>query len=57
MDQGEITNFLFTQYHPNTIWILFSSIAVGAALALFIYDRFILKGQPASSNSSNTSDA
>ena len=57
MDQGEITNYLFTQYHPNTIWILFSSIAVGAALALFIYDRFILKGQPASSNSSNTSDA
>ena len=49
LSENEITDFLFTQHHPNKIWIIFSSIALAAGLTLFLYDRFILKGRSASS--------
>ena len=43
MNQTELTNMLFEQYQPTRIWMLYSGIAVGAAMALFLYDRFIMK--------------
>jgi dipeptide/tripeptide permease len=42
MSQEQITQLLWNNYHPQTIWILFSSIALGAVVLLFLYDRFIL---------------
>jgi dipeptide/tripeptide permease len=41
--QQQLTDFLWKGYHPQSIWILFSSIAVGAVVLLFLYDRFIIQ--------------
>lgn len=49
MTQEQVTQLLWNNYHPQTIWILFSSIAIGAVVLLFLYDKFIL---PKKSNNS-----
>ena len=41
-NQQELTNFLWDSYHPQSIWIIFSSLALSAVVLLFLYDRFIL---------------
>jgi len=43
MNQKQLTDFLWNQYHPSKIWVLYSGIAVGTALLLFAYDKLILK--------------
>ncbi|UCG27378.1 MAG: MFS transporter [Bacteroidales bacterium] len=43
MDSKELTHFLWETYNPTRIWMLFSGIAVGAAIALFLYDKFLLR--------------
>lgn len=40
--QQQLTDFLWNGYHPQSIWILFSSIALSAVVLLFLYDRFIV---------------
>jgi len=45
MNQNELTDYLFNQYHPDRIWILYSGLAVATAFCLFLYDRFILKNR------------
>jgi len=40
--QEQLTDFLWNSYHPQSIWIIFSSLAFSAVLLLFLYDRFIL---------------
>ena len=40
--QKQLTDFLWVSYHPQTIWILFSSLALSAVILLYLYDRFIL---------------
>jgi dipeptide/tripeptide permease len=40
--QQELTDYLWTNYHPQSIWIIFSSIALSAVVLLFLYDRFIV---------------
>ena len=35
-----LTNLLWDTYHPSRMWMVLLAIGVGAALALFIYDRF-----------------
>jgi proton-dependent oligopeptide transporter, POT family len=42
MSQVELTNFLWQNYHPSNIWILYSGIAVSAVVLLWLYDRFII---------------
>ncbi len=42
MNQQQLTDFLWTSYHPQSIWLIFSSIAIGAVVLLFLYDKFIL---------------
>ena len=42
MNQQQLTDFLWSNYHPQSIWIVFSSMAVGAVVLLFVYDKFIL---------------
>ena len=43
MSASELTNLLYTTYHPGSIWLLFAAIGLGTAFLLFVYDRFILK--------------
>jgi POT family proton-dependent oligopeptide transporter len=40
--QQQLTDFLWTSYHPQSIWIIFSSVAFSAVVLLYFYDRFIL---------------
>lgn len=38
-----LKHLLWQQYHPSNIWIVIFSIGIGAALLLWIYNRFIVK--------------
>jgi hypothetical protein len=40
--QQQLTDFLWVSYQPQSVWIIFSSLAMGAVVLLFLYDRFIL---------------
>jgi proton-dependent oligopeptide transporter, POT family len=42
MTVTELTNYLWTSYHPQSIWYLFSGIAVTAVVLLWFYDRFLI---------------
>jgi len=42
LSQEQLTDFLWDSYHPQTIWVVFSSLALSAVVLLFLYDRFIL---------------
>ena len=42
MSSQQLTDFLWNSYHPQSIWIIFSSLALSAVVLLFLYDRFIL---------------
>jgi dipeptide/tripeptide permease len=42
MNQQQLTDFLWNNYNPQSIWIIFSSLALSAVVLLFLYDRFIL---------------
>jgi len=42
LDPQQLTNFLWTTYHPQSIWIIFSSLVFSAVVLLFLYDRFII---------------
>jgi len=55
MNQNELTNYLFNQYHPDRIWILYSGLAVATAICLFFYDRFILKSRSVNPSTSGIS--
>jgi len=44
MDSAQLNNYLWTTYHPSNVWILFTGMALGAAVLLFAYDRVILGG-------------
>ncbi len=38
----ELTDFLWTNYHPANIWVVYAGVAVGAVVFLWLYDRFII---------------
>jgi dipeptide/tripeptide permease len=42
MSQTELTDFLWQNYQPSNIWIVFSGIALSAVILLWLYDRFII---------------
>lgn len=42
MSVQELTDFLWIQYNPSNIWIVYSGVAVLAVVLLWLYDRFIL---------------
>ena len=39
----ELTNFLWINYQPSDIWMLFSAIGMSTVILLFLYDRLLLK--------------
>jgi POT family proton-dependent oligopeptide transporter len=45
MTDVELTQTLWTNYHPDRIWMVFTSIGVATAICLFLYDKFVLKGR------------
>jgi len=45
MNTHQLSDFLWTSYHPSKIWILFSAIGVVTIIALVLYDKFILGGK------------
>ncbi|WP_430814427.1 MFS transporter [Carboxylicivirga sp. RSCT41] len=45
MSNSELTNFIWVNYNPSKIWMLYAGIAVSAVVALFLYDKLILKSK------------
>jgi dipeptide/tripeptide permease len=43
MDQKALTTFLWHQYHPYTIWMLYAGIGIGTFIALLLYDRLLMR--------------
>ncbi len=42
-DQHGLTQMLWNNYHPQRIWMIFSAIGVFTVIALFLYDKIVLK--------------
>ena len=42
MNSHELQHFLWTSYHPGSIWILYAGIAVAATVFLWLYNRFVI---------------
>jgi POT family proton-dependent oligopeptide transporter len=42
MDASKLDKFLWNNYHPSNIWIIFAGIAMLGSVLLFLYDRFII---------------
>ncbi len=45
MDQQQLTDFLWNNYNPSKIWMVFSAIGVATIIALLLYDKFVLGGK------------
>jgi dipeptide/tripeptide permease len=45
MNNHDLTQYLWTTYHPSNIWMVFSGIGLFTALMLFLYDRLLLKSK------------
>ena len=43
LSQTELTSFLWSQCHPQSIWYIFTGIGLTTVVALFLYDRFVVK--------------
>lgn len=43
MSQPELTTYLWDTCHPGQIWIIFTGIGIGTVVALFLYDRLIIR--------------
>jgi len=43
MTQTELTRYLWVTYNPGKIWVVLLAIGAGAALLLFLYDRFLIR--------------
>lgn len=46
MTNSQFTQFLWDKYHPSSIWMVISGIGLAAVIALFLYDRLVLKTKP-----------
>jgi proton-dependent oligopeptide transporter, POT family len=42
MEGSVLDNFLWTNYHPSNIWVIYSGVAVLAVVLLWLYDRFVI---------------
>ncbi|NOX48087.1 MAG: MFS transporter [Chlorobi bacterium] len=42
MGQRELTDYLWTTYHPSSIWIVIISIGIIASVSLRLYDKFVI---------------
>lgn len=42
MDNKQLTEYLWNTYHPATVWVMFTGLAVFASVLIYLYDKFIL---------------
>jgi proton-dependent oligopeptide transporter, POT family len=56
MNPATLDHYLWNTYHPSNVWMLYSGMAVGAALLLFAYDRFIIGGKELNHNGAVTNE-
>jgi proton-dependent oligopeptide transporter, POT family len=42
MNSSKLTQYLWSTYHPEKVWIMFVSIGLMASMMLYLYDKFIL---------------
>ena len=42
MNQEQLTSYIWQNYHPSNIWLLYSGLAISAMVLLWLYDRFVL---------------
>jgi POT family proton-dependent oligopeptide transporter len=42
MEDKELLTFLWQNYHPSNIWIIYSGIAISSVIFLWLYDRFVI---------------
>ncbi len=45
MSPAELTSQLWDKYHPSQIWMVILAIGLVAVVALFLYDKFVMKGK------------
>ncbi|SES79326.1 Dipeptide/tripeptide permease [Draconibacterium orientale] len=45
MTPAELTNLLWDKYNPSQIWMVILVIGLAAVVALFLYDKFVMKGK------------
>ena len=43
MDASGLTQYLWQTHHPEQIWLVFTGIGLATGLALFLFDKLILK--------------
>jgi len=43
MSERELTDYLWTTYHPSNIWMVIFGIGLLATVGLFVYDKLLLK--------------
>lgn len=43
MNENQLNQLLYNNYHPGQIWFVFAAIGAGTAVLLFLYDRILLK--------------
>jgi proton-dependent oligopeptide transporter, POT family len=43
MEGRELTNYLWDKYNPSSIWMVLMAIGLIAVIALFFYDKYVIK--------------
>lgn len=43
MEHWELTSYLWDNYQPGNIWIIFATIGLSSVIALLLYDKYIIK--------------
>jgi len=43
MSTRELTNYLWDKYEPSSIWMVIFAVGLVAVIALFLYDKFVMK--------------
>ena len=50
MTQNQMTQYIWDNYHPSSIWYVIVGIGVVTILALFIYDRLVIRPREKNGN-------
>lgn len=52
MNSRQLTDYLWTTYHPNKIWYIVFGIGMGTVVLMMLYDRFLIRGARAGAKQS-----
>ena len=45
MNNRQLTDYLWTTYHPNRIWYVVFGIGIATVVLMMLYDRFLIRGR------------